>query len=240
MSEVVSRDFMFLNGAAGLDIPIARLEELEEGKWSTTDSSIDDYSARANFLGRSDGLVEIIRRQLGDADDNVGLDIAAGANGRALRDLLDSGILRKALITNFADKRSDEVKHNDRLYHITGNLVLPQTWHEILDWQETFAPDGLSLIMHRPVGALQDLPNATYRGALHLLLDRTRLGGLLFTQIPRPLVRDTAALLNIRDTLRARSDVGRVIVRSTIRKDKPHRTDTHVVIIKKAQTTPLT
>jgi hypothetical protein len=130
----------------------------------------------------------MILREIGTDSDNVGIDIAGGTNGRALQQLLEHGILGKALVTNYTDTRTDETKDVEGLDHRGGDLFDRTTWEEIDGWIDENAPDGLSLVMHRPAGTLQDLPAPFYAGAFRFLLERTRPGGLHFLQIPEPLV----------------------------------------------------
>ncbi len=60
---------------------------------------------RGQIFGDIRAVKFIIDAQIGGESDNVGLDIAAGSDARALRDLLDSGVLRLALATNYEDRR---------------------------------------------------------------------------------------------------------------------------------------
>ncbi len=212
MSEVDYQVLEFLDGATPADKLRHRLEEQGDGLWSVNNSTIDDYSSRANFWGHPGGLKFIIDAQIGGESDNVGLDIAAGSDARALRDLLDSGVLRLALATNYEDRRPDAVINDSRLAHIDGKLTDPATLAGVVDWKKRHAPRGFAIVMHRPIGGLQTLPFRTYRGASHLMLDMTRSGGLTFTQVPRNLVASPRVLAGLCASIRQRSDVAEVIV----------------------------
>ncbi|HSW99684.1 MAG TPA: hypothetical protein VLH38_01470 [Patescibacteria group bacterium] len=234
MSETFRRDLSFLEGAAESDIPVPRLTHLEAGNWRVNNSSIEAYSARAGGMGHPNGLVGLIGEQIGAENNNVGLDLAAGSNGEALRNLLDEGLIITGLMTNFEDHRSDAVRGDARLHHIAGNLVLAETWHTLLDWQEEYAPKGFAIVMHRPVGSLQDLPATTYSGAAHLLLDRTRPNGLLFAQVPRPLAQPPARFRTLCAGLDTRQDVATIRIISMAHRGNPDKIDTHAVITKRS------
>ncbi|HEX5455961.1 MAG TPA: hypothetical protein VFW77_01205 [Candidatus Saccharimonadales bacterium] len=171
--------------------PIARLLDMSEkgDEWHVDDSSLEEYSVLAGLPEDfSTGLGGMILRSIGNGSGNVGIDIAGGTNGAALQQLLKPGTLEKALVTNYTDARSDETKAVVGLDHIEGDLCDRATWEEIDGWIDENAPGGLSLVMHRPAGTLQDLPAPFYAGAFRFLLERTRPGGLHFLQIPEPLV----------------------------------------------------
>jgi hypothetical protein len=171
--------------------PIARLLDMSEkgDEWHVDDSSLEEYSVLAGLPEDFQaGLGGMILREIGTEPGNVGIDIAGGTNGRALQQLLEHGILERALVTNYTDARTDETKVVEGLYHRDGDLCDRATWEEIDGWIDENAPDGLSLVMHRPAGTLQDLPAPFYAGAFRFLLERTRPGGVHFLQIPEPLV----------------------------------------------------
>ena len=175
-------DLTFLNGASEKDW---RVPLLGDQTWIVNNSPLDEYCRDAPFADYAAGLEGLLREHVGLHPDNVGMDLAGGSQGRAARDLLDLGILGRALVTNYQDRRSEEALAETRLDHITGDLTKPQTWGEIINWQRSQAPEGLALIMHRPVGALAALPTQTYVGAARTLLNMLRPGGLLFAQVPR-------------------------------------------------------
>jgi len=192
-------------------------------QWDVNDSSFARYAHRVEFIYPSCTLPELVVQQHRDGD--VGIDIAGGTNGRALRDLLDSGILSRALVTNFEDRRSEEVKADTRLDHIDGSLLLPATWSRIINWQRTNAPAGLGLVLHRPCGGLQGLPTEHYRRAADQLIDMLRPGGLLFAQVPAVIARRSLKEDIMR--IQNRPDVARVHLTPM----KAPR-DLHVAIIK--------
>lgn len=199
-----SEVFSFLNGARDPDLH-------HDDWWKVNNSSFRDYSRRAKLLGCRGGLRQIIDTQIVSGEDNVGLDIAAGAKARALRNLLDSGVLRSALATNYKDRRPRRIVKDSRLEHIDGDLTDPATWRKIVEWKNHNAPHGFTLAMHRPVGGLQHLPNEIYRGAAHLVVDLVKPGGLLFTQVPRNLASDQGALVELCAEIQERPDVAEVI-----------------------------
>jgi hypothetical protein len=204
----------------------------ERDSWSFFDSSFKDYCKRAILPEYPEGLKGIIEAQVGFSADNVGIDIGGGLNGVALQDLLELGVLSKALMTDFMDERSERTKQVSKLDHLAGNLLDADTWQAMIDWQEVNAPNGLALIMHRPVGGLQRLTPSVYEGATLCMFDMLQPGGLLFTQIPRR-IRHSPEGPQILNTLRHRPDVGQVII-STKRTDTliSDESDQYAVIIK--------
>jgi hypothetical protein len=179
-----------------------------DNEWMSNDSSFKDY---CTYSLLPPGLIEkILQQQLGRQSHNVGMDLAGGENGQALQDLLADGTLNKALLTTYTDRRSSHAKEIAEIDHIAGDLVNPKTWRKIIDWKRTQAPDGLALIMHRPLGALQDLKPSTYVGATNLLLDMMRPGGVLFSEIPGALYGpDMQTMCN---ALEARSDINELVL----------------------------
>lgn len=158
-------------------------------KWQVDDSSIDEYSVLAGLPEDFDtGLGGMIAGAIGTDKGNIGIDIAGGANGKALQELLTLGILDRALVTNYSDNRSPATKKIDQLNHISGDLCDVSTWQEIAEWIDDNAPEGLDLVMHRPAGTLQDMSPAFYEGAFEFLLGKTRPAGIHFLQIPEALV----------------------------------------------------
>lgn len=201
--------------------------------WAINNSSLRHYSRRANIDNDPDGLITFITDKIGTSEDNVALDVAAGSNPQALRDLLDSGVVGRALATNYQDRRPWAVRRDTRLDHIKGTLAQADTWRKIIDWQRDHAPDGLAIAMHRPVGGLQDLQPEVYRGAAHVLFDMVRPGGIMFTQVPRRLRNVPGQLEELCGSLRERPDVGGII-HSAPRPRYAHvdESDTYAVIIK--------
>ncbi len=189
-----------------------------DGVWNVDNSGIADYSEKANFFGKPEGLLQIIGECTGRRDD-VGLDVAGGTNGVAIGELVMAGFLREGAVTNFTSLPSAEVRAERAragVTHLAGSLLDVHTWRTMQAWQEKVAPQGLAVIMHRPYGALQTLSPEFYMGAVHWALNRLRPGGVLFTQIPQILdggliasdVPDLYAHLGaICDSIRKRSDL---------------------------------
>jgi hypothetical protein len=150
--------------------------------WGVNNSDFDSYAYRFGYEPAK--LRTLLETYIGKDARNVGIDIAGGADGIALQQLLAEGFLGKALVTNFEDTRVEATKELAALDHLEGNLLERQTWEKIMDWQHRNAPDGFALVMHRPVGGLQNLRPAFYRGAMHLLIDMTKPGGILLLQAP--------------------------------------------------------
>lgn len=177
-------------------------------EWISNDSSLRDY-ATYSLLG--EGIFDrILERHVGRSPENVGLDLAGGENGQALQDLFAEGILGKALLTTYRDRRSTKTERMVELDHIDGDLIRPETWQKIFDWKHTHAQDGLALIMHRPLGGLQDLKPSTYIGAANLLIDLLRQGGVLFAEVPGALYGpDMAAMC---ESLDERDDIAKIIL----------------------------
>lgn len=177
----------FLNDATPVDnnTLLARRGDL---CWGVNNSSFSDYAAEVEFMNYPGGLRQILERHIGYSEDNTGLDLAGGSNGRALSDLIDDGILGKGLVTNLSDLQDIFPLADAAIDHVSGDLATEQVWHEIAAWQQTHAPDGINLIMHRPHAGLQDQPAKVYIRAAHQLLDMLCPGGILFSQVPYPLL----------------------------------------------------
>lgn len=183
-----------------------------DSRWGVNDSSFEKYAADAQFPDYyPGGLKGIIEEALSVNDTNVGLDIAGGSQARALRDLIESGTLTKGLVTNLEDLRAPEIKADTRVDHVAGDLALRKNWENIIRWQTTHAPEGLSLIMHKPFAGLQDLTPNAYEGAAHTLIDMLRPGGVFFTQVPSSLHAHPQALLATYRRLLKRPDVSEII-----------------------------
>ncbi len=204
-------DLSFLRSARGAYAHRARLMTERDNFWNVNNSDIKDYSERARDMGRVGGLTAVIVEQIGREESNAGLDIAAGSNAEALTDLLDAGVLGTALATNYSDRRSKSVRSDARLGHVKGGLTRRKTWNHIIGWKNEHAPDGFALVMHRPVGGLQQLPAETYKGVAHLLLDMLRPEGLMFTQIPRSLTAKRAEYVEICEGIKARADIDDIV-----------------------------
>ncbi len=165
---------------------------LPDSKWSENDRPLDTYL---------DGFFD--DKQLRDAffdsipeEPGVALDVAGGKNGRAARDLLNLGVVTRALVTNYEDLREPEVKAIDRLDHSTGDLRRPPAWQRMEAWRKENAPDGFSVTMHMPRGGLQNLSDQYYVGAARQLIEWAAPSGLLLLQVPLSMseqARETVA-----------------------------------------------
>jgi hypothetical protein len=175
--------------------------------WYVHNSDLTAYCAEANFPEQLNPK-RVIEAQLDAGTDNVGLDIAGGRDGVALGTLLRAGRLSQAIVTNYLDRRSPSTRRNSRLEHIEGDIREPKTWEQIIAKSEEAAPNGLALILHRPLGALQNVPSEAAEQATHLLLDLLRPGGVLYCQIPSSIwnFSDKGVLAGICGNVRSRSD----------------------------------
>jgi hypothetical protein len=233
-APAASGDFSFAQGVHADAITEFFTAVYRDHNWSVNNSSLRDYSRRANMNGRIDGLIRMIEGRLGEGEDNVGLDLAAGSRPHALSNLLESGVLARALATNYADRRPRSLKRDPRLDHRKGNLLNPKTWQGIQAWQQQHAPEGFALAMHRPVGGLQDLPPDFYEGAAHAVLDMVGEDGMFFTQVPRILAAVPRHLERVCEGIQDRPDVEEVVRSLPRSKDMPvDERDPCVVIFKR-------
>lgn len=181
--------------------------------WPVNDSPFSAYCDYAMLSDDKGGVPAIVDKQLGQSPDNVGLDLAGGENGIALRDLMNDGIIGKALLTTYKDRRDDITKANKALGHVAGDLASPNTWQQIIDWKNAHTPDGFSLVLHRPVVALQSFRPKTYMAAAHLILDMVRPQGVVFSQVPAALYG--RHLKTMGESLLARPDVRTIVTAET-------------------------
>jgi hypothetical protein len=199
--------------------------------WHVNDSGWAENGASMRFSGIDGTLDQIVRKTCTDTD--VGMDVAGGTNAVALRELLDSGVIKEAVVTNYEDRRSDEVRADKRLHQITGDLLVQETWNNIVGVQRELAPDGLGLELHRPVNILQSLPPTLYHRRVSQLLDMLRPGGVQFSQVPSSLNRH--ARRAICNDIRDRKDVAGIFISHRIlqlpSKYIPRR---HVLILKES------
>lgn len=200
-------ELTFLDGA--VDPDAAYMSRYGDTDWLVNDTPLVSYIEDAAL---EPDLVQEVAHRISGNNPSVGLEIAAGANGTALQDMLKCGILGRALMINYEDTRNREVPDIDQ---VTGNILTRHVWKQILSWQRGNAPHGFSLVMHRPARALQDLPPSVYAGASGLLLDMLAPGGVLFTQIPSSLActeQGRASLQGMYRSITARGDIERVVV----------------------------
>jgi len=184
----LGRELAFLNGARLDDRDFAHLARFGDTDWLVNDSSLQDYGRGVHFPAIPLALETIVKNEIGVDKGNVGLDLAAGSNGLALQDLLRSGVLNRAIMTNYEDRRIPATHKITGLDHVEGDLMDPGVWQQIITLQEQHAPEGLALVMHRPSSALQNLSPAIYRGASHLLLNIMRSGGFSSRRFPTRLL----------------------------------------------------
>jgi hypothetical protein len=162
--------------------------------WPVNNSGLAEYFDPVKLDGHHEGVLAVIERQIGGTEGNAGVDMAGGTNGVALQELLRLGLIDKALVTNYRHRPNRRARRAGVNY-ARGNLLKPKTWQGIIDWQEEEAPGGLALVMHRPDGGMQGLDPRFYEGAVNLLLDMIRPGGVMFTQIPQILRHRRASAL---------------------------------------------
>lgn len=216
-------------------------EEVRDSGWLFDNSSFSDYAGNANFKRYDGGLLGIIRRQIGLNKENIGVDIAGGHKGRAISDLIHRGVIGKGMVTNYYNDYPWPIYSGD-VDFISGNILRVGTWKEIIKWQRSKAPDGIDLVLHRPVGGLQDLPTEMYIGATHALLDIMKPGGVMFTQMPRTITggyrgwghrNDKDGARKLRSAIMERDDVGRLVLsKQDDENTDPDRGDIYTVIVK--------
>lgn len=212
-----SADLAFLDSVAHLEGHAESFGPSIE-KWGFNNPTFDDYCGsfgeRTASIGEPrDGLREIVERQIGHSPKNIGLDVAGGSQGTAIRSLVAEGIIGTGLVTNLFDTRTEETKEDLSLHHVDGDIVSKETWIKIIEWKKEHAPEGFALIMHRPIGPLQGYPETFYAGAANLLLDMLRPGGVFYTQVPgclRPNEAhdDNVGLQAVSKAIQARPDIG--------------------------------
>jgi hypothetical protein len=236
MSETVhALDLSFLDGNGVTSDCQSHLDAYGDKNWRVNNSSMADYASRARMRRGPNTLMDRLIAQVGRSKENVGLDIAAGSNARALQDLLGSGVIGRALATNYQDCRPNRLKASRRLSHIAGDLADPATWQEIADWKDEHAPEGFAVAMHRPIGGMQGMPEDFYAGAAHAALDMVRPHGFIFTQVPRNLTNPANTFLGELCTgIRERADVAGTITAPPARLGTPiDKADQYVVILKR-------
>lgn len=150
-------------------------------------------------------IIDLIRSSLGRAPSY--LDIAAGPNGKAARDVLQEFSPTRALFTTLHDLRDINQEAPAGLDFLSGDLCSIVAWQGIEKWQVQHAPDGIGVTTFRPVSFLQDLPLAYYKGAFNWLLDHTAPGGLLVVQTPNKVIDAiNIARCSIKNILDSRGD----------------------------------
>lgn len=188
---------------------------IRRDRWRTNNSTLDDYFQEVVLPGYPEGVLAIIERQLSKTKRNIGMDIAGGRNGVVARQLLRMGLLEKALVSNYRDRRNVAARINPHLAHAKGDLTKLKPWERMMSWQTRHAPHGLALVLHRPDGGLQEQSPGFYEGATHLLLDMMQPEAVLFTQIPSSLRQHPDELADMCEGVNSRPDVGFVIQSKT-------------------------
>ncbi len=230
---IAVRSLEFLDGAKEpLGHRLSLWIRKDWGTWQIIDSSFNDYVARIATVREKIPVKTIIATHLEESENRVGLDIAGGVSGRALRQLVNRGLLDKGLVTNYDDNRSFSEKQDSRLGHVDGNLTNANTWQRILDWQRQNAPEGFGFVMHRPVGGLQELQPEFYAGATCLVLDMMSSSGMFYTQIPESLVTNNVAKKKVWRELKSRGDIAAAWL-ATTDGGKMHSNNAHALIIKR-------
>lgn len=206
MTEAL-RDLSFVDHIDPVD-PNSSLAMHGDYKWGINDSPFSDY-ARVTFTNFPNGLTGIMYDRLRRSQQNVGLDLAGGSTGRAMRDILQDRWLDRALVTNYEDNMPPVLLEQcgGRLHHIAGHLGHRSTWSDIANWQQEYAPEGFAMITHRPFGALQYEEIEAYRGGAHFLLDSLRTGGFLYTQVPEALLGSKTEHIRLLREIERRPDV---------------------------------
>lgn len=161
------------------------LAEYGDTAWHIDDSSWEEYSGGVYFPGLQMMLDEVVANL--DCRSSVGIDIAGGTTGRAMRDLLDRGTLNRAAVTTYETPAPDILQKAQNIDFISGNLLHPQTWSKIILWRRQSAVAGLKLAIHEPRNSLQWESPEVYAQATHTLIDNLAPGGIFVSQIPSSL-----------------------------------------------------
>jgi len=159
----------------------------ERQYWTVDDSSFTSYTELVMFQDGS-ALSHILAR-VGKHAVNSALDIAGGSNGRAVRDLIDTGIASSGVYTNMIDNRTLPTRSDVKL--VIGDLISCRTWDEIKSSQQEVSPDGFAIALHRPYGGLQGLSTRQYIKGATKVVDMLRPGGVFYSQIPTTYAYDT-------------------------------------------------
>lgn len=162
---------------------------LADDEWGVNDSTFLRYAERVACAsgGYPEDVIDGLKQRFGTGGDHSVLDVAGGSNGRAVQDLLELGVMRNGLVTNFQDFRSSATRSVVELGHVSGNLSDVTTWKSIRAWRDRHAPDGFSLTTFFPVAALHEFSTRFYLNRLGELLDMAMPGGLLLLTVPEPV-----------------------------------------------------
>lgn len=214
MSIISPERLAFLDEPFAID-PVGPIERPNDW-WPTDNSPFIDYDKRAYFPPESQiCLSGIVENRLRGRVGNIGIDVAGGVSGHALKNLISLGLLERVVVINLSDRRTPRAQADTSIEHITGDILAKETWFNIFESRERQCPEGFALVMHRPVGALQDLDPRVYAEGLGLLIDLARSDGVVFCQIPRTLMQDKPReLYRICETLHDREDIRELHVSS--------------------------
>jgi hypothetical protein len=198
---IVLRDYSFCDGVSH-PVQIA-IRNREEGdiRWDYNDTPFEYYGVNRTHGEASLYAHKVYEHLLVNPGVKIALDIAGGSNGRAIRDLINLGLVNSGLVTNYEDRRNESTKKITELGHVAGDLIKQETWKKIQAWKDEFAPEGFSVIMCRPVGGLSYLPGAFYVGGLATLLDWLQPGGVGLFQIYPEAEHDGCEMLRNRDDI---------------------------------------
>lgn len=155
--------------------------EIPRNHWTVDNSSFKSYVDMVEFNNGS--ALDCIKENLKKHEHKTALDIAGGSNGRAISDLIHKEIIVGGAFTNVIDNRATKTIEAD-IGFSCGDLRKAETWTKIDDVKKSIAPNGYSLILHRPFGALQDLSIQEYVSHANTTMSLLAPGGLLYSQVP--------------------------------------------------------
>lgn len=201
MTTLNSPELSFLDGS--FDGNEAR--PWPEGSYGVDNSGFKDY-CRFSLIP---DVEQKITHQLQSLEPGTGLDVAGGANGVAVQDLLDNELIERGVFTGYQEARNPETVDRPDLDFIAGDIKREAAWRAIFQWQDEHSPQGFNIIMHRPFGMLGNMHPHFYAAAGNLLLDRLAPGGILFSQIaPCLLVKDKGlGYRGLARVIRERTDI---------------------------------
>jgi hypothetical protein len=176
-------DFSFCDGVRHSQRTVLKNLREGDGRWKVNNTSMIHYG-KFDPSGEPSEYAKRHIDHLRSHTGGVALDVAGGHQGRAVRDLIDLGLVESGLVTNMEDLRERKTKRYTRLGHVAGDIIKAETWELIEGWKGRFAPQGFTSVTYRPYGALEDLPTEFYLGAAHTLLDWMAPKGVALLQIP--------------------------------------------------------
>jgi len=159
----------------------------EDRGWLVDDSHLSRFFDGVKL--RNGTPLEVMAQCIGRDPNNVGIDIAGGTNGVAMRDLVATGLVGKGLYTHFLDDRNPRLS-NPNVDLVTGDLATAQPWLSIRDWQQRNAPQGFAVALHAPGLGFEKWAPDTHLTALAMLLPMMQPGAVIFTQVPIEVLKD--------------------------------------------------